>query len=398
MSFLEILRSALAGLTTNKLRSLLTILGIFIGVGAVIVLTAIGQGAQVYIQGEIQGLGTNSINVAPKTRTDGAPGRPLSQADAAALSDPQGAPDVATVSPVVTTSAQAAADGRTGTVSVSGTLPSYLPGTNATVELGRAFTDRDLAEVANVVVLGRDSADTLFGTGSDPIDRTVLLDNVPFRVIGVLKASDGGFGGPVNAGIAPLTTVQSALTGFGDLNQIVVQTTSAQAQPAAEAEVASILDRRHGITSEAESDYRLISSRQLLSALDGVLGTFTLLLAAIASISLLVGGVGITNIMLVSVTERTREIGIRKAIGAPPAVILGQFLTEATILSLIGGALGVALGYASTLVQLGDFRPVVLPSAVALAVGVSVAIGLFFGGYPALRAARLAPIEALRRG
>ncbi len=397
MSILEILRSAAAGLMTNKLRSLLTILGIFIGVGAVIVLTAIGQGAQEYIQGQIQGLGTNSINVAPKNRTDGAPGRPLSQADAAALSDPQGAPDVATVSPVVTTSVQATAEGRTGTVSVSGSLPSYLPGTNATVELGRAFTDRDLAEVANVVVLGRDTADTLFGPASDPIDRTVLLDNVPFRVIGVLKASDGGFGAPVNSGIAPLTTVQSALTGFGDLNQIVVQTTSAQAQPAAEAEVTSILNRRHGIASDDESDYRLISSRQLLTALDGVLGTFTLLLAAIASISLLVGGVGITNIMLVSVTERTREIGIRKAIGAPPAVILGQFLTEATILSLIGGALGVALGYASTLVQLGDFRPVVLPSAVALAVGVSVAIGLFFGSYPALRAARLSPIEALRR-
>ena len=397
MRTLEILRFAVSGLLTNKLRSLLTVLGIFIGVGAVILLTAVGQGAQAYIQGQIRGLGTNSITLTPSTPTNGKPGRPLTSGDAAALADRQGAPDVATVSPVVTTSTSANADGTTDTLSISGSLPSYIPGTNATVELGRPITDRDVTEAAKVLVLNRTAADTLYGPSSNPVGRTVLLNNIPFAVVGVLKAQDAGPGGSNDTGIAPLTAVQSSLTGYGNLNQIVAVATSAEAEPAAESEITSILNRRHGITSTAGQDYRLISSAQLLSTLNGVLGAFTLLLAAIAAISLVVGGIGITNIMLVSVTERTREIGIRKAIGAPPSVILGQFLAEATILSLFGGALGVALGYAGTLVELGGFRPVVLPSAVALAVGVSAAIGVFFGGYPALRAARLAPIEALRR-
>jgi putative ABC transport system permease protein len=176
-----------------------------------------------------------------------------------------------------------------------------------------------------------------------------------------------------------------------------VQARSTEAQAAAESEINSILDRRHGIDGVDARDYQVISARQLADVLDQTLSAFTLLLAAIAAISLVVGGIGITNIMLVSVTERTREIGIRKALGAPPSAILGQFLVESIILSVVGGVLGVAVGYAGTLVPLGDFRPVILPAAVVAAVAVSAAIGIFFGAYPARRAARLRPIDALRR-
>ena len=398
----EILRFALQGLLANRLRSILTVLGIIIGIAAVILLTALGNGASQYIQGQITGLGADSITVlgqAPSSSTNRSSGRPLTGQDAAALADPQGAPDVASVSPVVQTAVTASSGRSSASATAVGSLPSYFAGANVKMASGRAYDAADVDRAAKVVLLGRQVADDVFGPGSVPLEKEVQLGGSPYRVIGVLEGQgqNGGLTTPDSNALVPVTALQATTTGFGDLSQIIVQARDTASQAAAEAEVTSILDRRHGITDTADRDYRVFSSRQLASVLDQTLGAFTLLLAAIAAISLVVGGIGITNIMLVSVSERTREIGIRKALGAPPSAILGQFLTESTILSLIGGVVGVAVGFAGTLIPLGDFRPILLPSAVVLAVVVSVAIGVFFGSYPARRASRLRPIDALRR-
>jgi len=406
VSSVEILRFAVRALLANRLRSLLTMLGIIIGIAAVILLTALGNGAAVYIQSQITGLGANSITVIARSASGtagaaaGASSRPLTAADAAALSDPQGAPDVAYVAPVVQTSVTVASGPNSETDTTIGSTPAYFPGANQVVAAGRGYDQADLDEARPVAVLGRTVADDMFGVGSVPLGRTVNLNGSPFQVIGILQAKGQGGPGanPDTNVLAPLSTVQSTFTGFGNLNQIVVGARSTDTQNAAESEVYSIIDRRHGITNPNNRDYQLISSAQIAQVLNSTLGAFSLLLAGIAGISLLVGGIGITNIMLVSVTERTREIGIRKALGAPPSAILAQFLVEAVILSTLAGAIGTGIGVAGTLIPLPNgFRAVVVPSAVVVAVVVSIAIGVFFGGFPARRAARLRPIEALRR-
>ena len=406
MSSVEILRFAVRALVANRLRSLLTMLGIVIGIAAVILLTALGNGAAKFIQSQITGLGANSITVIARAASGtagasaGASSRPLTAADAAALADPQGAPDVAYVAPVVQTSATVASGPNSETDTVIGSTPDYFPGANQVVASGRGYDQADLTAARPVAVLGRTVADDMFGVGSVPLGRTVLLNGSPFQVIGILQAKGQGGPGanPDTNVLAPLTAVQSTFTGFGNLNQIVVGARTTDSQNAAESEVYSIIDRRHGITNPNDRDYQLISSAQIAQVLDQTLSTFSLLLAGIAGISLLVGGIGITNIMLVSVTERTREIGIRKALGAPPSAILAQFLVESVILSALAGVIGVAIGIGGTLIPLpGGFRAVVVPGAVIAAVVVSIAIGVFFGGYPARRAARLRPIEALRR-
>ncbi len=405
MRSVEILRFAVRALLANRLRSLLTMLGIIIGVTAVILLTALGNGATLYITNQITGLGATSITVAPHAAggtagaSAGASSRALSSADATALADPQGAPDVAFVAPVVQTSATLASGANSETDTVIGSAPDYFPGSNTTVASGRAYDQTDVDENRPVAVLGPTVATDLFGA-ANPVGRPVLINGSPFQVIGVLqsKGQGGGFSNADSNVLAPLTTVQSTLTGFGNLSQIVVGARSAGVQTAAESEIYSILDRRHGITDPNDRDYQLISSAQIAQVLNSTLSTLSLLLAGIAGISLLVGGIGITNIMLVSVTERTREIGIRKALGAPPSAILAQFLVESIILSVLAGLIGVGIGIGLTLIPLpGGFRAVVVPTAVVIALVVSVGIGVFFGGYPARRASRLRPIEALRR-
>jgi putative ABC transport system permease protein len=406
VSSVEIVRFAVRALIVNRLRSLLTMLGIIIGIAAVILLTALGNGASQYIQSQISGLGANSITVFARSpgatagSTAGSAARPLTSSDAAALSDPQGAPDIAYVAPVVQTTATAAAGRNSESDTVIGSSPAYFTGSNSVVDVGRPYDQADLDQARPVAVIGRTVADDVFGVGSVPLGRTLNLNGAPFQVIGILKykGQGGGLSNPDENILAPLTTVQGTLTGFGNLDQMLVGARSTDTQSAAESEVNSILDRRHGITNPNDRDYQLISSAQIAQVLDSTLGALSLLLAGIAGISLLVGGIGITNIMLVSVTERTREIGIRKALGATPSAILGQFLVEAVILSVLAGVVGVGIGIAGTLVPLpGGFRAVVVPAALIAAVVVSLAIGVFFGGYPARRAARLRPIEALRR-
>ncbi|SFN99580.1 ABC transporter permease [Amycolatopsis rubida] len=398
MNFVEIMRFAVRGLASNKLRSVLTTLGITIGVASVILLVAVGNGASAAITASIQGLGTDVVNVTP-VRGGGQTSqvRPLTVQDAHALVDPVGAPDVKAAAPVVNTSATATYGQTSYDVSsVVGTEPSYFTTTNRQIADGQLFSAEDVTQARKVVVLGPTTAQSIFGAG-EPVGKNVLVNSIQFTVIGVLQTKGStGLQNADDVAIAPISAVQNSLAGYGGLNQIAVQATTADAIGLAQAEVTAILDARHGIQASATPDFQIQNSAQLLQTRTSAIDTFTVLLGAVAAISLLVGGIGVTNIMLVTVTERIREIGIRKAIGAPRSAILGQFLAEATMLSLFGGLLGVLIGVVGSRFSIAGIQPVVVPSSIALAFAVSALIGLFFGSFPANRASRLRPIDALR--
>jgi putative ABC transport system permease protein len=397
----QIFRFALAGLSANKLRSALTTLGIMIGVGSVILLVAVGNGSSQSVQNAISSLGASSITV---LHTEGVVGttsattafaepQNLTVQDAQALAAAQG---VTSATPVVSTSETLDVGATDDTdVSLTGTYPSYFPAEDDTLSAGAYFTTQEVNKAQDVVVLGSEAATDLFGTGN-PVGQSVLVNGIPFTVVGVLATKGtSGLASADNTAVAPLTTVQDALTGFGTLNNIVVLAKSAALVDTVEGEVTSILDERHHETA-ADEDFDVFSASSLLSTASSTSHTFTVLLGAVAAISLLVGGIGITNIMLVTVTERTREIGIRKAIGATPGVILAQFLTEATVLSMIGGALGILAALIGARFRIVGVKPVVEVFSIPLAFGVSVIIGLVFGGIPANRAANMRPADALR--
>jgi len=403
----EVFRFALRGLKANKLRSGLTTLGILIGVGAVILLIAVGQGSGAAVQARISSLGSNLLTV---TRQAGGFGRAaatrtgtqsktsnLTVADAQLLAGSDQDPDVSVVAPVASTSSTATFAGATTTINqIVGTYPAYLPISNDSIASGSSFTVEDVNQHRKVVVIGQSVVTNLFG-GIDPIGKTVQLGGVPYSVVGTLAAKGGAstFNDPDNIAIAPLTTVQDSLTGFGSLSEIAVQAKDSGSANAAQAEVTSLLLEAHHVTAASE-DFTVTNEATLLSTAASTTQTFTVLLAAVAAISLLVGGIGVTNIMLVTVTERTREIGIRKALGAPRGAILGQFLIEAVLLSIVGGALGVVAGVVGSRFTVDGIKPVLVPSSILLAFGVSAVIGLVFGSLPANRAAKLHPIEALR--
>ncbi|MFY1594813.1 ABC transporter permease [Micromonospora sp. WMMD737] len=410
MSLLEILRFAGRGVAANKLRSALTMLGILIGVAAVILLVAVGNGSAQAVNRSIEALGTNTITVSSTARGGTTPSA-LTVDIARSLHDPALAPDVRAVSPVVSTAPTMTHAGTEHPVTqFLGTHPTYFGSSNSPLAVGAAFTDQDVVQGRRVVVLGRTVATELFAD-IDPVGQQVTVGGALFRVVGVLaeKSSASGFSDPNDLAVAPLTAVQQTLTGYGPVNSILVEATGPDRVNAAQQQVTQILNQRlklpagtaatgrgGGGGGAGVAPYRIQNAAQLLATRTETAQTFTVLLGTVAGISLLVGGIGITNIMLVTVTERTREIGIRKALGAPRRTILTQFLAEATMLSVLGGGLGVAAALVGSRFTVVGVQPVIVPSSVALALGVSVAIGLFFGSVPASRAAGLRPIDALR--
>lgn len=415
MSF-ESLRIALQGILSNRLRSALTMLGILIGVSAVILLVAVGSGSSSAVQQRIQSLGTNSLLISPGGGPRGfglhgsgaaAGNRPgtairpalLTAADVKALQNKQNAPDIKAVAPIVSTSATGTYNGATyAPRTFVGTTSSFFEIRKYSVASGSAFTDQDVRDQAKVVVLGRTVVTNLFGPGADPVGATVKFGGATFDVIGVLaRKGSNGEQDQDDIAIAPLSTVRNTLSGnTGSYNQIAVQAVSAGQTGAAEAEINSILTVTHRLTDPATPDFRVLNQASLLATSNQANQIFTVLLGAVAAISLLVGGIGVMNIMLVTVTERTREIGIRKAIGATNGDILGQFLIEAVVLCVLGGGAGVLVGVGGSRITIAGVQPLVQPYSVILAFAVAMLIGLTFGIYPANRAARLSPIEALR--
>jgi putative ABC transport system permease protein len=418
-SLIENFKMALSALRTNRLRSALTMLGIIIGVGAVVTLLSVGRGVENYIADAFGSIGTNLLFVLPgsaEETTGNGPsqivqgnivlGPALTERDVQALRDRVRAPHVGLVAPEVQSVGAVSVGGSLQQTVISGVTPEYSAVRSWPVTLGRFVSDTDVASHARVVVLGYTVAESLFSDGLDPIDQIVKINRLPYRVIGVLEQKGGSlFGDMDDQVVIPLSTAQSDLTsyrtraGLPIVSFIYVRLEDDSQREAATREIQAILRAQHNIDYRDEDDFSVFSQADFLEAFGAITGVVTIFLSAIAGISLVVGGIGIMNIMLVTVTERTREIGLRKAIGAKRRDILAQFLVEAMLLSVLGGVLGVTLGVSGALLisrLLEGFEATVSPAAIALAVGFSAAVGLFFGMYPALRASRLNPIDALR--
>jgi putative ABC transport system permease protein len=408
MNLTQSILEALESLSANRLRSGLTMLGIIIGVGAVIAMLSIGQGAQSTITSAISGIGTNLLFVFSGNDTlDVRNPRPLTLQDAAAIADPLMAPDVVAVAPTIQGGAEvAAASGKSTRSTIIGVTPEYFTMQNYSLTEGGFITHDNILGQASVAVIGPSIADRLFGRHDGVVGETMRINGQPFRVIGVLASKGGGmFGNQDSRILVPFSTAQARLihrSVLNEVDQLLVQASSADTVAQASDQISQILRQRHR-TQVGIDDFTVFSQKDVLSIATTVTGVFTIFLGGIAGISLLVGGIGIMNIMLVSVTERTREIGLRKALGARKRDILIQFLTESSLLSLMGGLIGILLGWLLSLLvgriataTGNSFTPLVSLDAILLATLFSAAVGLFFGIYPASRAANLEPVEALR--
>jgi putative ABC transport system permease protein len=411
MSALESLRLALRALAANKLRAVLTMLGIVIGVGAVITLMAAGEGVQVFVTQQFQGIGTNLLFVIPgQFEGGGPPGtqrapRPLTMSDVEALSDPFRLPDVAQVSPELDRPVTLTASGRQAESQVQAVTPNYPQVRNWYPIVGEFISQQDVEGRSRVAVLGQTVVEDLFPNNPYPVGETIRINGIPFRVIGVMEGKGGTFGDQDDTLFVPLTTAQSRLfsvrttSGEYRVSFVLAEAVSEDRMDAAAEQIRTVLREQHNIAFTDEDDFTVLSQADLLDTFGQITGVLTVFLGAIAGISLLVGGIGIMNIMLVSVTERTREIGLRKAVGARRNDILSQFLIEAVTLAVLGGLIGIGIGATGAQVVsalVDDFRSVVSPQAVLLATTVSALVGLTSGLYPAWRASRLNPIDALR--
>ena len=401
-SFLE----ALESLTANKMRAALTILGIVIGVAAVIAMVSIGRGAQNTITDSIQGIGTNLLFVFRGGSEEVRNPEHITLGDANAIADSFQAPSVAAVAPVLQGSAEITFGGESTTTSLMGVTPDYGYVRNYQVTEGEFITEEHMLGQASVVLLGPEVAKALFGRTEGIVGETVRIEGQPFRVIGVLESKGGsGFSNVDDQAFVPFSTAQTRLirrSSRDRVDMLIVSAVDAESVPSASEEIAQILRTRHR-TEIGEDDFTILTQEDFLDVAGTITNVLTIFLGGIAAISLLVGGIGIMNIMLVSVTERTREIGLRKAVGAHKSDIMVQFLTESSVLSLIGGLIGIALGWAISMVvgQIANannapINPSIGLDIVLIATLFSTAVGLFFGLYPANRAANLEPVEALR--
>jgi putative ABC transport system permease protein len=402
MNFKTLFKLAMRALIRNKSRSLLTMLGVIIGVAAVIVTVAIGAGARLSVQKQIESLGSNLLIVIPgsvtqtgaRTGTGGASS--LTPADGMAIAQ---LPGVAAVSPTVTVRAQVVSGGNNWQTTTTGVSPTYGYIRSWPMQSGTMLSQNDVASASKVAVLGSTVVTNLF-PGTDPVGQTVFIRNVPFTVTGVLESKgQTGLGQDQDDTVLiPYTSALDRLTGGTTVNSLLVSVTNAGQTEAVQSEVTQLLEQRHRIVPPRQDDFSIRNLQDIADAASSTGAILELLLAGVAAVSLVVGGIGIMNIMLVSVTERTREIGIRMAVGARSAAILRQFLVEAVVLATVGGLIGVVAGTLVTIgaAAIGHWPMVVDPSSILLAVAFSAFVGIFFGYYPARRAAGLNPIDALR--
>jgi putative ABC transport system permease protein len=406
MKIIDVMQETYAAISSNKIRSGLTILGIVIGISSVIAMVAIGQGAQSSVSDSIQSIGSNLIMVRPGMQrgvgTQVSSGRgsakTLTQTDADAIS--QNISLVKSVAPELSSRYQVTSKGKNTNTSIVGITPSYLTVKNVELGEGVFISEQNINSYSKVAVLGPTARDDLFGEEAENIvGQTIKINGMEFKIIGITVAKGGtGFGSQDDMIYIPLTTAQKFLAGSDYLSTINVEATDAESMTELETEITNLLLERHNISDPDSADFSTMNQADIIATASSVTETFTILLAAIAGISLVVGGIGIMNMMLTTVTERTREIGLRKAIGAKKKDISRQFLIEALALTFIGGIIGVILGWAIAFgVEYFNFtQTTITTSSILLAFGVSAAIGVVFGYYPARRAASLNPIEALR--
>ncbi|KKT77874.1 MAG: hypothetical protein UW73_C0010G0019 [Microgenomates group bacterium GW2011_GWB1_44_8] len=405
MDFSATLQSAIEALTLNKLRTSLATLGVVIGIGAVIALVSLGQSGQRAVETQIQSLGSNLLTVIPGAQASGGVRQAAGGATTLTFEDAKAILNTPQITTIINVSAEVSrrgqvTAGRNNTnTQVLGITPAYREVRKINLDQGAFIAQRDIDGLSKVAVLGPQVVSDLFGDGSNPVGATVRINKMAFRVIGVTASKGGsGFMNQDDAVFIPLTTAQKQLFGLDYLGSISIEAKNEEVMSQARDEVGYFLLSRHKLTDPSQADFTIFSQEDILGAASQITGTFTALLSGIAGISLLVGGIGIMNIMFVTVTERTREIGLRKALGAKKKWIITQFLTESVLLTVVGGILGMVLGM---LLSFVIARIINLPftislSSVVLAVGVSGGIGILFGWYPAQKAASLSPIEALR--